>query len=155
MHLSIVKIPVDFGLGWSWALILFLILKPIFLTNWLSYTLVLKSQIDIRFVKQSKYKGHFLFTLAITPPFFFIQCIYYFYLLVTYTAFDVALVSFGLITSILLVHQISRYPCSIWREGPATNSLAPRDVAVIPKVYFWNSSYTIVAWEPTVKLFSG
>ena len=107
--------------------------KPHFLTKWLSYTLVLTSHVNIRFVHQSKHKGHFC-SLQHSPFFFSFSFFFFFFLggggcthlhfgeegaptsngFATFTswwrilikaadgilAFDVALVLFGLITSI-------------------------------------------------------
>ena len=47
MHLSSVKIPVNFGIDWYWSSISFLILKPIFLPNLFALFLEIFSEIFV------------------------------------------------------------------------------------------------------------
>ena len=45
-----VRVPINFCLHWPWVSLSILILKPIFLTNWLMFTLVSQSNISVQFV---------------------------------------------------------------------------------------------------------
>ena len=69
MHLSTVKVPIDFGLGLIWPSISFLILKPIFfLTSWLLlWCQILMSGLSTRVIQWpslthfNSFRGEFVF----------------------------------------------------------------------------------------------